>query len=84
MKAVIDCEWEVRFKEVARGIMGWIAFAYDCGLYGGGRCCLQSIVVEEKQNMEWKIVLKEHWEKFAKLNDIKKWKYSEEVEKDGA
>ena len=67
MKAIKDCEWEIKVFENSYGQWFWSAFPLDedsgiADIIGGN----PSNTRKEAQ---------EDWECFAKINEIKKWKY---------
>jgi hypothetical protein len=69
MKAIKDCEWKVSIcNSNYLGIKGYFWWANSkeiTGIYGHQ----ESIIVKSKKEA------KHNWEKFAKINKIKKWKY---------
>lgn len=66
MKAIKDCLWGVTIDyNMICGYFYWASTADESGFYGQ----LEGIGQRTKKSA------KKEWEKFAKLNEIKKWKY---------
>ncbi len=65
MKAIKDCEWEVHIEyEHCNRLYSFYTFTNNAGITG-----------LEGQDYKSKQSAKRNWERFVKLNKIKKWKY---------
>ena len=62
MKAISQCEWEVNIDMEISGFYTWSVLS--------GTIC-----ADQRQLYKTESSAKRNWEKFAKLNKIKKWKY---------
>ncbi len=62
MKAIKDCEWEIKIDMEVSGFYTWSG-------------SLRTIYVAQRQLYNTEQSAKRNWERFAKLNKIKKWKY---------
>ena len=68
MKAIKDCEWEVSLN-ISIGCWFWSAKVNDSKT---GVFCID---FESRKGYSRKEQVKRNWEKFAKLNKIKRWRY---------
>ena len=67
MKAIKDCEWEVKIYEGRYFKWGATSKKNNFGLLWQFHCGTEYLTSEQSA--------KHNWERFAKLNGIKKWKY---------
>ena len=71
MKAIKDCEWRVRLEICLNGPYYWSANPKQ--ELGVRHRCGKDFV--SKANFKSEYGAKRNWEKFAKINKIKKWRY---------
>ena len=68
MKAIKNCEWEVKiFYEAFDKLYTWYAYPNENA----------GSPLESGRAFTAKSSTKRHWEKFANINKIKRWKYEE-------
>lgn len=69
MKVIKDCEWEVYIEKTGGTKYLW----YVSKANDDEHCAIQRLLSEF--DYKTKQSAKRNWERFAKLNKIKKWKY---------
>ena len=74
MKAIKDCEWEVRIWDNNPSNHTWLWGAEKIDLYAAG---LDETYLGCSGMFNKEYLAKRNWERFAKLTKIKKWKYKE-------
>ncbi len=70
MKAIKDCEWEV--KSINKYTIGWIWVAFTSDDSGIDNSLYMDT---DGKPLSTRRQVKYNWERFAKLNKIKKWRY---------